>query len=209
MKKLFSVILLGILFALPVSAADISLPSPNKTGGKPLMQALTERKTTRSYFFKTFDDEKAITLEQLSNLLYSASGLNRETKYTIPAAHNRLDLSVYVVLESGTYLFDPKENKLIFKVEGDNRDTVGEDTASAIFIYVSDYSKIKGDIDSKKITSSLHAGSAYQNVYLTAASENLGTGVRTSFDREEITDLLNLQEGNVITVIQPVGVFKE
>ncbi len=53
MKKytvnIFVILLLnGIL--IPLIAQDIVLPAPDKTGGKPLMQALNERQTTRSLY---------------------------------------------------------------------------------------------------------------------------------------------------------------
>ncbi len=57
-------------------AQDIKLPEPEKKGGKPLMEALNERQTTREFSDKKLDDQT------LSNLLWAAYGFNRENMRT-------------------------------------------------------------------------------------------------------------------------------
>jgi len=60
----------------PAAATDrqaISLPAPQTTGGMPLMQALQNRHTTRAF------REQALSMQQLSNLLWAAFGVNRAT----------------------------------------------------------------------------------------------------------------------------------
>ena len=51
----------------------IKLPAPSKTGGMPLMEALSKRATNR-----TMDGEKSLSQQQLSDLLWAAWGINRE-----------------------------------------------------------------------------------------------------------------------------------
>ena len=48
MNKLV-IFLLFSLLTLSLFAQDIQLPTPNKKGGKPLMQALSERKSAREF----------------------------------------------------------------------------------------------------------------------------------------------------------------
>ena len=69
-------ILLSALCFVSLNAAfiqvlpqDIALPVPDKTGGKPLMQALNERQTIRTY---TADN---LTIQQLSELLWAGWGI--------------------------------------------------------------------------------------------------------------------------------------
>ena len=60
--------------ATPVLAADlkpIELPLPQITSGMPLMQALSQRKTTRAF------RDRPLPLQALSNLLWAAFGVNR------------------------------------------------------------------------------------------------------------------------------------
>jgi len=47
-KTLTLVIFLGFI-GINLNSQDITLPEPDKTGGKPLMQALNERQTSRPF----------------------------------------------------------------------------------------------------------------------------------------------------------------
>ena len=51
--------------------AEITLPAPRTEGGKPLLQVLKERKSTREFSAQT------ITPQTLSDLLWAAHGINR------------------------------------------------------------------------------------------------------------------------------------
>lgn len=124
-----------------ISAQDIVLPPPVKQGGKPLMQALNERQTTR-----TFAGEN-LSLQQLSDLLWAAWGINRpeEKKRTAPSARNIQEIDVYVTLQSGLYLYDAENNKLkqihnrdIRSLTG-TQDFVGK--APVNLVYVADMGK--------------------------------------------------------------------
>lgn len=47
MYKKSILMILSLAFLLPITAQDIKLNAPNKNSGKPLMQALSERKSSR------------------------------------------------------------------------------------------------------------------------------------------------------------------
>jgi len=58
---------------------SITLPKPNIQGGKPLLEALSERKTLRNI------GPDALPPQMLSNLLWAAFGVNRpDGKRTAP-----------------------------------------------------------------------------------------------------------------------------
>ena len=68
----------------------IKLPAPSKTGGMPLMEALSKRATNR-----TMDGEKSLSQQQLSDLLWAAWGINREDgRRTAPSALNRQEIDL-------------------------------------------------------------------------------------------------------------------
>ena len=71
-----SLVLLGILIWSGVNTAHelkpIQLPKPQIDGGRPLMQALKDRKSSRA-----FSSEK-LQMQVLSNLLWAAFGVNRQ-----------------------------------------------------------------------------------------------------------------------------------
>jgi nitroreductase len=179
-------------------AQDINLPQPQKTGGMPLMDALSKRATTREFSAEALDNQT------LSNLLWAAWGFNRADKRTAPSAMNRQELSLYVILESGAYLYDAKNNKLMLVNQGDFRKAAGQQdfvaTAPLNVIFVEDTS-LKG-------WAQLDAGFISQNIYLYCASTNLATVVRGMFDANELTAALKLGENQKPILTQTVGKMK-
>lgn len=179
-------------------AQDISLPAPVKKGGMPLMEALNNRMTTRSF------SQEALDNQTLSDLLWAAWGFNRENKRTAPSAMDRQAISVYVVLKQGAYLYDAKANKLVLVNKGDFRKAAGQQdfvaTAPLNLIYVDD--------TTKKGWSQTDVGFIAQNVYLYCASKNLGSVVRGMFDEKELRTALKLKETQKPILTQTVGKIK-
>jgi len=109
--RFLSLFFTGLLFvavSLPAQELKpISLPKPQTEGGKPLMQALNERKSGRE-----FSSEK-LPPQVFSNLLWAAWGVNRaDGRRTAPSASNRQEIDVYVVTSDGVSLFDAKNHRL-------------------------------------------------------------------------------------------------
>ncbi len=191
-------------------AEDIKLPKPDMTGGKPLMQALKDRKSTRGFKKDKLSDQ------QLSNLLWAACGINRpETgKRTAPSAHNWQDVSVYVALENGLYLYDEKNNTLKDVVKEDLRSATGFQKfvgqAPLNLIYVADYNKMKtAKTQTQKVElAGIHTGLISQNVSLFCASEGFGTVVRGWVDKEELAKDMKLPDNKKVVLCQTVGMIK-
>ena len=108
LSMLLSLAALALIPACPtvISAADttvrMELPTPNKTGGMPLMQALSGRHSTKTNY-----SGAALSLQQLSDLLWATWGVNREDgRRTAPTAMNKQDVRLYVALESGVWQYD-------------------------------------------------------------------------------------------------------
>ena len=201
MKKLSFLILMTMMMNVFLSAQDIQLPAPDKTGGKPLMQALSERKTTRE-----FRQNKDLSLTTLSNLLWAANGFNRPDKRTAPTANNRQELELYIAVRDGLYFYDAKNHKLKLVKKGDYRkntgmqDFVGD--ASLNVIFVSDLSKA-----TSRHFALIDCGFVSQNIYLFCASEGLNTVVRGSFDKDELGKLLNLPSNQEVLLTQSVDIL--
>lgn len=184
-----------------VSAQDIQLVSPTKTGGKPLMEALNERQSHRSFEYKE------MPAQTLSDLLWAAYGFNREDKRTVPSSQNRQEVDVYVMLSSGIYIYDAKDNVLKMKEKGDSRKALGQpnisDNASLTLIYVANMDKA-----SNREAGFIDSGFIAQNVYLYCASVGLGSVARGSFTRPDLHNTLKLTDKQEITFVQPVGYIK-
>lgn len=100
MKKFLFLIYLSLITAFQGYAAQpIELLPPDLIGGKPLMMALNERKSSRAF------SECELSLDVLSNLLWAACGVNRsDGKRTAPTAGNFHEIGIYVAMKNGAYL---------------------------------------------------------------------------------------------------------
>lgn len=170
MKHLSSSLLaLSLLLATPVLAQETThkLPAPDTKGGMPLMQALAERHTTRTFSPAPLDDAT------LGNLLWAAWGQNRpDGKRTIPTARNKQNLKVYVNKQDGLWLYDAAAHSLTRIA-----DALGKplNDAPVVLILAVPQDDRYGD---------MHTGSVYQNVGLYCASAGLGNVVKASTVRD-------------------------
>ena len=195
------IVMLSVMFSLSISAQDIKLNAPNKNGGKLLMQALSERKSTREF------QDKELPINVLSDLLWAANGFNREAKRTSPTANDKQEIELYVTLKSGVYWYDAKNQLLKLVKSGDYRkeaglqDYVADAALNVIFV-----------ADMKKASSREYAytdcGFIAQNIYLFAASEGLGAVTRGWFDKDVLAKLLNLPSHQEVLLTQTVGYKK-
>lgn len=194
MRK-YLLIVFMLLMSGTAGAQDISLPKPQITGGKPLMDVIAARRTGRSFSARQPDEQT------LSNLLWSAWGISSsDGKRTIPTARNKQNLNIYILRPDGAYLYNAAANRLE-KVTGEDLRPLTDggqgfpQTAPLTLIYTAqeDYS------------AALHAGSAYQNVGLFCASFGLNNVVRGMIDREALSRKLKLPEGHVVLISQIVG----
>jgi len=198
MKRFIILSFICLLFPLEIFAQDIHLPAPQTEGGRPLMQTLKNRQTSRVFSSRELDEQ------MLSNLLWAANGFNRSDKRTAPTARNLQELEIYVTLPNGWYWYDAKNNVLVQKGTEDLRaHTGGQDfvaTAPLNIVIVADTGK-----QSSKEYYFIDAGYISQNIYLFCASEGLGTVVRGLVNREALAQAMNLSENQVIVVAQTVG----
>lgn len=181
------------------TAAEIELPTPQTTGGMSLMEALAKRKSTRE-----FDSEKRLSNQQLADLLWAACGFNREDRLTIPTARNQQEISLYVIMPEGSYLYDNKNNKLILVTDEDIRQLAGTQEfaqkAPLNIAIVSDMEKMPNDI-----FAGTDAGAVMQNIYLWCAANEVGTVTRGMFDGDALAEALKLEENKRIILVQTVG----
>jgi len=193
-------------WAAVAEITDIPLPPPNTTGGKPLMQVLKARQSSRAF------SVRELSLQGLSDLLWAAGGINRSDsgKRTAPTAHNWQEIDIYVVLASGAYRYDPQPHSLKRIAHGDLRKlTGGQDfvaTAPVNLVFVADLTKMSGaSPEDQLFYAATDTGFISQNVYLFCASEGLATVVRGMVDREALAKALKLPPTSKIILAQTVG----
>ena len=209
MSKSFFALLLVPAGLLAQDLKPVALPAPQTSGGKPLMQALKERQSTRE-----FTTEK-LSPQVLSNLLWAGWGINREDgRRTAPSASNRQEIDLYGVMADGAYVYDAKGNALKPVAAGDLRKVTGSVAyvaeAPLNLVYVADFAKMgNGDENNKNSTANANAGLIAENVYLFCASEGLGAVVRGSVPKAELSKALNLRPDQRIVFAQTVGHIKK
>jgi SagB-type dehydrogenase family enzyme len=201
----------SLLLLVPAPAAGKAglkttpLPKPQMEGGRPLMQVLKARASSRS-----FRPDK-LPMQTLSNLLWAAFGINRpDGRRTAPSAMNWQEIDVYVVMAEGAYRYDAKANSLLPVAQGDLRPSTGKQPfvkdAPIGLVYVADLSRAsKGSDEDKAIYTAADTGFIAQNVYLFCASEGLASVVRGSVDREALGKALKLRTDQKIVLAQTVG----
>lgn len=212
------VIMLSILLFVPsVSSADrtnaVLLPPPQIQEGMSVMQALRQRKASR-----TFADA-SIPMAQLSDILWAANGINRPDTEgrTNPAALGVRSVEVYVVTADCIFCYEPKSHTLQPIATGDFRmaTTTGQSfvgKAPLTLVYVSDSAiwqsaRCVPPADKQAVFDSVAAGAMAQSVGLAAAAEGLGTCVRGSVDQETFGKAAHLREGQHVIIAQTIGVL--
>ncbi len=160
------------------------------------MKALNDRKTTREFSVRKISDQ------DLSNLLWAAVGINRPNgKLTIPTARDARDLSVYIIKQGGAYRYNAEDNTLELVNPAALIYTAAKQgfvkDADALLVYVSN--------NENQDYRAMHAGSAYQNVGLYAASAGMSNVVLGMIDREMLHKELHLTEKDFVVIGQALG----
>jgi SagB-type dehydrogenase family enzyme len=205
MKKLLFLLIAVFAFANLFSQSNITLPAPQKTGGMPLMEALSKRATS-----KAFDTTKELTMQQLSNLLWASFGINRsDGRRTAPSASNKQEIDIYVLLKQGAYVYDAQKHELNQVTSEDIRSQAADQRfadAPVQLIFIADLAKRGESTEVDKIkTANIDCGYISQNTYLYCTSEGLVTGARGSMKRDVLLAKLNLRPDQRILIAHSVG----
>lgn len=193
-KKLILVLLLTLAHVLPSQAETIvkKLPSPVLSGGQPLMEVLKNRHSAREFSSSAIDDQT------LSEILWSAWGISHDGKRTIPTSMNKQNLNVYAIMQEGAWLYDASTNSLQQTSSEDLRPMLAQQS------YVLDAPLTLVFTGTDKEKSSLHAGSAYQNVGLYATSKGLNNVVRAYFEKQPLAKALGVETDEIL-ISQTIG----
>jgi len=186
------------------------LPPPQTSGGRPLMQVLKDRQSSREFSSQEFSPQV------LSNLLWAAFGVNRPDsgKRTAPSAMNLQEIDIYVAKQDGLYVYDAKANALNPVSAQDVRGATGTQSfvqeAAVNLVYVADLAKTgRGGGEDQLLYMGADTGFIAQNVYLFCASEGLAVVVRGSVERPALARLMKLRPNQKIMLAQTVGYPKK
>ncbi len=197
------------LAAAPSGAAQspkvIALPPPQFTGGKPLMDALRARHSTREY------SNRALPQQVLSDLLWAAFGINRPSgDRTAPYWRHIMVMDIYLAMADGVWLYEPATHSLSPHMPDDIRAQTGlQDFVAAAplnLVYVAHGERMT-DVaaQDRRLYASVDAAFIGQNVYLYCASEGLGSVFRGAVDYPKLARALKLADQQFVTFAQTVG----
>ncbi|WER50378.1 SagB/ThcOx family dehydrogenase [Cupriavidus sp. WKF15] len=189
-----------------VTVEFVNLPEPRTEGGMPLLTALHNRRSTRSFAQRPLDDVL------LSTLLWAAFGINRSDSglRTAPSARNWQEIDLYVALPEGLYVLEPVGWRLRLVTGEDLRAATGlqdyVSTAPLNLVYVSRLSKLdETDKPLRQFYTALDAGFISQNVYLFCAAWGLATVARGLVDRRALAKAMRLDPDQRVVLAQSVG----
>jgi len=198
----------------------IALPKPAAGRGTTVGAALQKRKTVRSI------GDRKLSQQILSNLLWSACGVNRKKGpfgtpgRTAGSASNSQEIDIYVALPQGVFIYEPFTHSLLPVMAGDVRALAigkGQGKAGANapvrLIYVVDIDKFSKagfqepglwDLETQKSYYYVDTGLIAANVYLFAASQGLAAWFHNC-NRAELSRRLGLKTNQRALFGQTIG----
>jgi nitroreductase len=199
----------------------IKLPKPTHGRDSSMFKALQQRKTIREI------NDKKLSLQLLSNLLWAAYGINRKIgPFGIPgrtaaSASNSQEIDLYIAMQEGIYLYNAFHHSLIPVVVGDFRSlAIGPGQANFVakapvqLIYVVDVNKLSKtsgfqepglqDPEIQKSYYYVDTGLIAGNVYLFAASHDLASWFHNC-NKSSLTEKLRLRSDQRVLFGQTVG----
>lgn len=199
MKKVFVLVLLAMNVSLCACAQskDIALNAPDKTGGLSVQQAFSLRRSYRGGI-----DSRELSLQQLSDLLWAANGVNRpDGGRTAPSAIGAKDVDVYVVMPAAAYRYDADANVLKWVADGDLRKAASGgqafvESVPVVLVLVSDLARFGSRMDSETIDvfAGMDVGIVSQNISIFCAGQGLATIPRAMMDQAALRQALKLTE---------------
>jgi SagB-type dehydrogenase family enzyme len=191
----------------------IPLPEPDRRGGKPLFQTISERRSYRDYSLTP------MSLGEVSQLLWCTQGISADLDgyhfRTAPSAGALYPVDTYLVinnvegLERGVYHYNVLNHSLEMIKEGDFRKKISEAAlnqnflgeAGAVFIWTAVVHRTKWKYGERGYRY-IYKDSAHvcANLYLSATSLGLGCCAIGACYDDEVDELIGIDGEKEITV---------
>ncbi len=201
--------MLSILCFLLIGGSDmIKLPDPEFTD-RSIEECIELRRSVRSF------QDKALTLQQISNILWSAQGLT-EDEYgfrAVPSAGATFPLVVFIAKKDGLFRYIPESHALKHEIEKDIRKDIANAAlgqgfigdAGVVVIITAIYERTTQRYGERGVRYvHIEAGHCAQNIHLEAVALGLGSVPVGAFSDEKLSKLLKLEHEKPLYII-PVG----
>lgn len=196
----------------------MNLPAPKTDGIISVEKAIKLRRTVRSF------KRSALTLDELSQLLYSAQGITEDGGYkrSAPSGGALYPLDVYAVvgekavvgLDPGVYHYVPSGHRMELKTEGDKRRELARASlhqmwmasAPVNLVITAEYARITSKYGERGVRYALiEVGHAGQNIFLQAEALGLKAGIVGAFHDSEVQNVMGIPRRHEPLLIMPVG----
>lgn len=196
-------------------AQAVQLPEPALRGRTSLEQAIRKRRSVRDY------TPEALTLAELSQLLWSAQGVTGEEGLrSAPSAGALYPLETHVAvgkveeLAAGVYRYHPEVHRLSEVRAGDVRKELARaalkqaciEQGAVVIVLAAVYERTTSEYGEEgESYVHMEVGHVGQNVHLQAVALGLGTVMVAAFDEERVQGLLDLPAEERPLYLMPVG----
>jgi len=212
MTALRAALTLCATFAL-VAQAPLKLPTVPAQGPS-LISALTGRATVRNL------TGPGLTLAEAGQLLWAAQGENRPGRRTVPSAHAKYPLEVYLAtagsadLAAGLYHYLPGGHQLARVGEGGPAALLGPvkgmqpwiPASPAVFVLAGEPTRIEKSGTGPALSLTYYeGGAAAQGLLLQASALGLGAGTAAGVDMDGVARTLKLPKGTQVLTLLSVG----
>ncbi len=210
-----------MLSASPIAyAGDLSLPSPSRQGVISVEEALSSRRTHRSF------QGRALNLTQFAQMLWAAYGVTavnsgRQLR-TAPSAGGMYPIDIYAVIgeggvesvAAGVYRYLSDSHALRSVSSGDVRKEVASAclrqlwmAEAPLFIVITgEYARSSAKYGPRGVVyTHIEAGHVGQNVFLQAEALGLKAGIVGAFQKEDLVKTLRIPAAHEPLLIMPVG----
>ena len=194
---------------------SIALPEPAVTGSSSLEQLIAQRRSVRDF------DNSALTLADVSQLLWSAQGITHPYGLrAAPSAGALYPLELHLVagriegLAQGVYHYDPASHQLARTHQDDvradlTRAALAQDwmqNAAAVIVFTAEYERTTRKYGKRgRRYVHIETGHAAENLFLQAESLGLATVVVGAFNDDKVASVLRLPDELQPLLLMPVG----
>jgi len=199
----------------------MQLPNPTTDGDVSLEMTIHQRRTVRSFH------SKALTITQLSQLLWAAQGITEPGgfKRAAPSAGALYPMDIYGAvgggcidgLNPGVYLYDPATHSFSLAQEGDIRRDIAMASlgqmwmsyAPIAFVITAEYSRIMAKYGQRGVRyAMIEAGHIGQNIFLQSQAMGLEAGIVGAFEDQKVIQAMGIKGTHEPLLIMPVGYKK-
>jgi SagB-type dehydrogenase family enzyme len=198
--------------------SGMQLPDPITVGNVSLEMTIHQRRTNRSFH------SKALTLKQLSQLLWAAQGITEPGgfKRAAPSAGALYPMDIYgavgggciETLNPGVYLYDPGNHSFSLIQEGDSRRDIAMASLGQVwmsyapitFVITAEYSRIMGKYGQRGVRyAMIEAGHIGQNIFLQSQALGLEAGIVGAFEDQKVIQVMGIKSTHEPLLLMPVG----